>query len=210
MKTKFFVALAAFVTVFSACQKDPDDNNNGGADNKDYQPTTAGSTWQYRSTASGDYTETATGQDTTINGQKYFIFRSEENGSRYVNKANNVYTTFGYVQQVDQTINIIYLKDAAVGTTWTNSANYNGFPVDLTYTIVSRDGEKVVNGTTYRDVIELNFTVSTNNPLTGLLTVATGKQFHAKGVGSITSTFNFELQNNTASDSTYLVSASIK
>jgi hypothetical protein len=112
MKTKFFVALAAFVTVFSACQKDPDDNNNGGADNKDYQPTTAGSTWQYRSTTSGDYTETATGLIPPSMAKNISSSEAKENGSRYVNKANGVYTTFGYVQQVDQTINIIYLKDA--------------------------------------------------------------------------------------------------
>ena len=72
MKTNLFVALTAFVLVFAACNKDDEDtNNNGGGTTEDYQPTSEGSTWQYNSSSSGTYTETAVAGDTTISGQSF-------------------------------------------------------------------------------------------------------------------------------------------
>ena len=212
MKTKLLVALSTFVLVFSACQKDPDDTtDNPGTETEDYQPTSAGSTWQYNSTNAGSYTETALAGDTTISGQKYFIIESTDNDRRYINKNGGIYTQYGYVEEIDETLNLVYLKDAAVGTTWEQSVDYNGVPVVFNFTIVSRDGDKVVNGTTYNNVVAVDLEVVANSPLVGgEVTIATGRQFYAKGIGSISSSLNFSALGTEISDSTYLVSYDIK
>lgn len=216
MKTKFFVALAAFVLSFTACQKDNDDDNGGGNAETDYQPVTAGSTWQYNSTT-GSYTETATGTDTTIEGEKYYAIDNSENERRYVSKSGIVYKTYGFVEELQQSLQLTYLKDAAVGTTWDEpeTVTYGSFtiPVVFKYTITSRDSDKIVNNKTYEDVIAVDVAVSANHLLLGgNRTVATGQQFYAKGVGSILSTFNFAVEelDIEVSDSTYLVTSDIK
>lgn len=214
MKTKIFIALSACVMAFAACQKEnKDDNTDTGGNTTDYQPTSAGSTWQYNSSHDGVYTETATGTDTTIGGQKFFAFDNDLSGRRYINKNGGIYTSFGPVPQLDTALTLLYLKDAPAGTTWPNVGVYSGIPITLNYTIASRDGEMTVNGNNFKDVIALNFTVTTANPLTGeTISLATGKQYYAKGVGAITSTLHLAVPNTTISidDSTYLDHYQIK
>jgi hypothetical protein len=213
MKTRVFLALAAFTLTFAACQKENDDTEDGGT-TENFQPTSAGSTWQYNSTTSGTFSETATGTDTTIDGQKYAAFDNSEGGRRYVNNNNGIYTTYGGLPQfpqLDTTISLLYLKDAPAGTNWDQVSVYNGIPITLTYTIASRDGEKDVNGTNFKDVIALDFTIGAPNPITGQnTTIATGKQFYAKGVGAIASTLHLNVGTVNINDSTYLVSYDIK
>lgn len=217
MKTKFAVVFAAFVLVFASCKKEKNDDPDNGGTTADYQPTTAGSTWQYNSTLQGAYTETAAGpeRDTTIEGEKYTALDNSAGGTRYINKSNGVYKSYSYIQQINQALTLTYLKDAAAGTAWSEDEVYsNGVitvPIKFSYTIASRDGEKVVNNITYKDVIAVTINVSANSPLLGgNVTIATGRQFYAKGIGGIGGSFNFNALGNTASDSTYLVTHSIK
>jgi len=211
MKTKFAFVLAAFIVAFASCQKDKNDDTDNGGTTTDYQPTSVGSTWQYNSTSQGVYTETAVSGDTTIEGDKYYIFDNTENGRRYVNKNNGNYTSYGYVAQLDTAVKLLYLKDAAAGTSWTNTALYSGIPVTLTYNIASRDASMTVNNKNFDNVIGLTFTVGAPNPITGQnITIATGKQFYAKGVGSIMSTLHLKVQTVDINDSTYLVAYDIK
>lgn len=212
MKTNVFVALAALVLVFTACSKNNEGtNNDGGGTTQDYQPTSAGSTWQYSSNSTGTYTETAVAGDSSIGGQTFFKIDNSANGRRYVNKNNGIYTSYGYVPQIDTTLTLLYLKDAPAGTSWTNTGSYSGIPVTLTYTIASRDGEKEVNGKTFKDVIALDFNLSVSTPL-GNTTVGTGHQYYAKGVGAISSNLLIDVPSVGihAEDSTYLVSYDIK
>jgi len=215
MKTKLFVALTALIAVFSACQKDAEETTDTDTTKtEDYQPTTAGSTWQYNSTSEGVYTETALGTDTTIDGQKFFAFDNSATGRRYVNKNNGIYTSYGKLPQIntiDTTITLLYLKDAPVGTTWNNIGVYSGIPITLSYTVESRDADKVINGNTYKNVIALDYNIAAPNPLSGTtLTIATGKQYYAKGVGAILTTLHLDAAGYQVDDSTYLVSATIK
>lgn len=216
MKTKLFITLALFVTVFAACKKDKNDTTpEPGTPETDYQPLTAGSTWQYNSSTSGAYTETATNNDSTIEGETYRAVDNSENGRRYINKNGGVYKAYGYVQEIDQYLKMTYLKDAAAGATWQESVNYtySGFtvPVTFQYIIVSRDSDKIVNNVTYKNVIAVDITISANSPLVGgNVTLATGRQFYAKGVGTISSSLNFDALNTTVNDSTYLVAYDIK
>src|SRR5215218_1427842 len=146
MKTKLVAALTAFVVVFAACQKDPDETDNGGT-TEDYQPTSAGSTWQYNSSSSGSYTETATTRDSTIDGETYVAFDNSAGGTRYVNKNNGVYKSFSYFKEINKNLKLTYLKDAAAGTAWEEVINYNfngiDIPITFKYTITSRDADKV-------------------------------------------------------------------
>ena len=216
MKTKLVAAFAAFVLVFSACQKDPDENTpDGGNATDDYQPTTVGSTWTYNSTTSGTYTETVVDKDTTINGENYKAFDNSANGRRYISKNGNVYKLYGRVQELEQNLNLTYLKDAAAGTTWQEDVvlTVQSFPIPVTfkYTIASRDADKVVNNVTYNNVIAVDIALSANSPLVGgNLNIATGRQFHAKGVGTISSSFALDALGTEVNDSTYLVSHEIK
>jgi hypothetical protein len=211
MKTKLLITLTAFVLVFAACKKDDDDTDNGGGTTtEDYQPVKAGATWEYRSEMSGDYTEIATGRDTTFPGDNktYKVFTNTANEFRFVSKNNGEYTQRGFVQELDQDVEIVYLKDAATGTSWTENetVSQSGFtiPVKVVYTIASRDGSKVVNNKTYENVIAVDVAISANVFGTEL-PVATARQFYAKGVGAISSSINLDFQGETMSDSTYLV-----
>src|SRR3954468_10893793 len=136
MKTKLFVALTAFVVVFAACKKDDNDTTDNGGPTEDYQPTSAGSTWQYNSTTSGSYTETAaeSGRDSTIDGEKYVAFDNSNGGTRYVNKNNGVYKSYSYFEQIQKDLKLTYLKDADAGTTWQDvvTYSYNGIDIPIT------------------------------------------------------------------------------
>jgi len=216
MKTKLLSVLSAFVLVMAACQKEHSDDTTNNGSTTDYQPTTAGSTWQYSSTSQGNYTETATGTDTTISGQQFSAIDNSVSGRRYVNKNNGTYTSYGRFPQLDTTLQLTYLKDAAAGTSWEDDKIYtiNSFPVPIkvTYTIASRDNDKTVNNITYKNVIAVNTTISANIPLTGEVNVAQAQQFYAKGVGLILQTFSAQVPGSqtTVSDSTYLLSSTIK
>jgi hypothetical protein len=218
MKIQLVIALAAFALVFAGCKKDDDDTDNGGnTPEEDYQPVTAGSTWQYNSSTLGLYTETALGtdNDTTIEGEKYSTLNNSEGGRRYVNKNGVIYKSYSYFEAIGESLKLTYLKDATVGTTWDDVINYdyNGFavPVTFRYTIASRDGSKVVNSKTYENVIAVDIRISASSLLVGGDgTVATGQQFFAKGVGGILTTLDFNALGTTLTDSTYLVTADIK
>ncbi len=214
MKTKLIIALVTAATfLFAGCQKDEDDTGGTETPEADYQPTTVGSTWQYNSTTSGMYTETAVSGDTTIDGETYARLDNSDDSWRYVNKNGNVYKTYAHINELDESFVLTYLKDDDAGTTWQDSKNftYNSFtiPVVFKYTIASRDGEKTVNDTTYKNVIAVAVEVTSNSLLFNG-TVATGQRFYAKGVGNILSTFDFDALGTAVRDSTYLVSADIK
>ena len=216
MKTKLFAALTALTVVFAACKKDNNNDNNNGGTTEDYQPTSAGSTWQYNSTT-GSYTETAaaSSRDSTIDGEKYVAFDNSNGGTRYVNKNNGVYKSYSYFQQIQKDLKLTYLKDADAGTTWQDVVNYsyNGIdiPITFSYTIASRDRDTVVNNKTYNNVIVVDTKVSASSLLVGGDgTIGTARRYYAKGVGAISSTLNFNALGITASDTTYLVSYNIK
>jgi nitrous oxide reductase accessory protein NosL len=216
MKIQLVIALAAFALVFAGCKKDDDDTDNGGnTPEEDYQPVTAGSTWQYHSESLGDYTETATGRDTTFAGdnKKYYIFNTDANGPRFISKNNGEYTQRGYVRELNQDVALLYLKDAPAGTNWTETkeVTQSGFtiPVKVSFTIASRGGSKVVYNKTYENVIAVDIAIAANVFGTEL-PVATARQFYAKGVGAISSSLNFDFQGTKMTDSMYLVSSDIK
>src|SRR6187399_3269983 len=127
----------ALVVLFS-CQKEVDDlignsSGSGGGGNIntpiDYQPVSANSEWDYLSTFTGPSHLVALGTDTTINSLRYYKFNTTTNAGTergYLSKVNSVYRTYGNFDPVGVVLELIYLKDAAIGTNWTNTISVSG------------------------------------------------------------------------------------
>lgn len=196
-----------------SCQKEVQ-GDVPSVNTSDYQPVTAGSEWNYSSTLEGDYKRTAVGTDTLINGRRFYAFDRTATGQRvreYISKINGVYRSYAEFAPAAQVVDLIYLKDSAVGTSWTNTISVNGFNNYHKYTIIAKDIQRTVNGTTYSHVIELNYEFTLDNPIgVGQVNAGGGKQFYAKDVGPIESLFTVGFMGFNVSDTTRLVNYSIR
>jgi hypothetical protein len=209
----FFIAIA-----FASCQKEVDGGlgNGGGGNNNtsDYQPVSANSEWDYTSTMTGPSHQVALGTDTTINGLRYYKFditRSSTTQRGYMSKVNGVYRAYGNFDPVGQVVELVYLKDSAVGCNWTNRITVSGFSNYHKYTVSRRDISYTVNGKLFNPVIELNYDFSIDNPLGGgSLTIGGGKYYYAKGVGLIEAYYNFDFFGVSTTDTTRLTNYTIR
>ncbi|HVF97741.1 MAG TPA: hypothetical protein VM871_10480 [Flavisolibacter sp.] len=213
---KNLVALCVAVLLF-ACQKEITSDNGGGTNNGgsgsgggsntggDYQPVSANSKWNMKSTSLGDYTLTSLGTDSTVNGKKYYKFDNSAGGRQYISKENGVYTQYVYNLQLGGWVSLLYLKDAAAGTTWTETLSSGGIPVQMKYTVASVGGTRTINAKAYTNVIRITYVQSALG-----ITTATGEQSFSKGVGPIEGISRIDLLGtSTTIDSTYVVSAVI-
>jgi hypothetical protein len=221
MKRILFFVFAAIV--LASCQKEVDDlignsGGNGGSGNNntstDYQPVSANSEWNYSSTSAGNYTLKSLGTDTTINARRYYKFdNSSSQGAErvYLAKSNGVYWQYGESVIGGVVLELIYLKDSAIGTNWTNTISIGGFNNYHKYTVSAKDIQRTVNGKTFNNVIELTYQMSLDDPLGGgILNVGGGKQYYAKGVGPIESYFKVGFLGVNVSDTTKLMSYTIR
>ena len=215
MKRILFPVLAIFV--FAACQKEVDGNlGNGGGGGAilDYQPVSANSEWDYISTTNGPSHMVALGTDTTINGLRFYKFNTTTTAGTergYVSKVNGVYRTYGNFDPAGQVIELVYLKDSAIGVNWTNTISLGGFGNYHKYTISRKDIQHTVLGKTFSPVIELNYDFSIDDPLGGpRISVGGGKYYYAKGVGLIEGYFGFDFFGVSASDTTKLLNFTIR
>src|SRR5258705_4247214 len=218
MKRILFFVFVIFV--FGACQKEVDDSlgngggGGGGSNTSDYQPVSANSEWDYLSTNNGPSHTVALGNDTMINGLRYYKFNSTTNAGTergYISKVNGVYRTYGNFDPVGQVIELIYLKDSAIGVNWTNTISVNGFSNYHKYTVSKRDIQHTVVGKTYNSVIELTYDFSIDDPFGGsVLSVGGGKYYYAKGVGLIEAYFGFSFFGVSATDTTRLLNYTIR
>lgn len=217
MKYILFSLFAALI--FVACQKEVDGGlgntgGGGGGSTTDYQPVSANSEWDYTSTIGGASHMVALGTDTTINGLRYYKFNTTSGGATergYISKVNGVYRTYGNFDPVGQVVELVYLKDSAVGANWTNRITVSGFSNYHKYTVSRRDISHTVNGRSYSTVIELTYDFSVDNPLGGgPLSIGGGKYYYAKGVGLIEGYFGFDFLGVTSSDTTRLLNYTIR
>lgn len=215
MKYLILILFSAFI--FTACQKEIDGgsgNGGAGSTSSDYQPVTANSEWNYSSTSAGNYSVKSLGTDTTINGKKYYKFDNitPQGAVRsYIAKVNGVYWQYGESPVGGVILEQIFLKDSAIGTNWTNTITISGFNNYHKYTVSARDLQRTVNGKNFSNVIELTYEMSVDDPIGGgVLSTGGGKQYYAKGVGAIESYFNVGFLGISVSDTTKLVSYTIK
>ena len=210
------------LVVLASCQKEVDDlignsgGSGGGANNTptDYQPVSANSEWDYLSTNTGPSHLVALGTDTTINSLRYYEFNTTNNAGTergYISKVNGTYRTYGSFDPAGQVVELIYLKDAAIGTNWTNTISASGFSNYHKYTVSKRDIQHTVVGKTYNSVIELTYDFSVDDPQGGpVVNVGGGKYYYAKGVGLIESYFGFNFLGISSSDTTRLLRYTIR
>ena len=221
MNRILFFAFA--VVVLASCQKEVDDlignggGSGGGSNNNtptDYQPVSANSEWDYLSTNSGPSHVVALGTDTTINSLRYYKFNTTTNAGTergYISKVNDIYRTYGNFDPVGVVLELIYLKDAAIGTNWTNTISVSGFSNYHKYTVSKRDIQHTVVGKTYNSVIELTYDFSVDDPLGGpVVSAGGGKYYYAKGVGLIESYFGFSFYGVSSSDTARLLKYTIR
>jgi hypothetical protein len=212
---KRILLLLVTAAIITSCQKEIDGGSGGGTTSGgDYQPVSAGSEWNYSSTSAGTYTVKSLGTDTIINGRKYYEFENASPaGSEraYMSKINGIYRQYGDFAPVGLTLEMIYLKDSATGTTWTETVSVGGFSNYHKYTVTARGIQRVVNGKNFSDVIELDYQMSVDDPLTGgVINTGGGKQYYAKNVGAIESFFTVGFFGVNVSDTTKLVSYTIR
>lgn len=219
MKKIMTLVCAGFL--LSACQKEIESLNGNGATSggttsgstgggtttgsADYQPVTTASKWNMKSTSIGDYSMTSLGTDTTINNLRYYKFDHSSAGRQYISKEGGVYKQRINYAPAGGWTTLTYLKDAAVGTTWTETLSASGTSFQMKYTVAAVGGTRTVAGKAYNNVLKVTYEQS----LMGM-TTATGEQYYAKGVGPIEGVSRMDVFGvTTTTDSSYLVSAVI-
>jgi hypothetical protein len=145
--------------------------NNSGSENKtSYNPTTAGSWWKYKDTASGSIsTATMLKQTSTINGIVYTAMLGENATIKDTAWAASPQPNYylyqkGVSPNTGSSYDLLfhYLNDtAAVGTNWQYTAGQgNGFTALIQTTIVERNISMSVQGKTYSNVIHTRLVLS--------------------------------------------------
>lgn len=212
MKSRYIGVCFGVFILLASCQQEIDWGIITVTAN-DYQPVSANSQWAYTSTSSGNFTVKSIGTDSIISGRNYYKFDRTGSGATsryYVNKTGNVYRQYALFPLASQVIDLLYLKDTSVGTTWTNTITASGFSSYHKYTVAARGLQRVVNGTAFNNVIELNYQFSFDNPFgTGAINAGGGKNYYAKGLGAIESFYTIGYFGVNISDTTKLTSYTI-
>lgn len=194
----YAIAIAAVITG-SSCSKDDDNPTTPAA----YMPKTANSTWNYTTRsyaptpATGSYTLTATNKDTTINSKTYRVFTNSGGPNDYYAQVGTDYYQLGSIAALGtQRAEILFLKDAAAGTTWseTQSVTIPGVPVPVSvpvnYQIVKKGFDTTINGKAFTDVTHVKTVLGAVNLNIGGFPVPVTQSsnlnfYYARGVGRI-------------------------
>ena len=156
-----------FIGLFISCKKESSKIPNGGSKNN-YQPTTAGSEWNYRVTGTSNYIYTlrAEDRDSLINNRPYRVFTNDKDPTEYYYKTGG--DCFRYSRPPEfnfQPVDMLYLRDyLAAGEEWlevkTIKVPIAGVDVnvnaEVTIKIEEKDISYTVNGVTYKNVIHLS------------------------------------------------------
>jgi hypothetical protein len=192
-KITFFLCLALYITLSSSnCNK----KSSPEPTTDTYQPTTAGSEWNYTTTgttSSGavnvSFKLTATNTDSNANSRRYAIFTNSAGANEYYNKSGNDYYRISSFVGFSGGIEFLYLKDnLSAGGSWTESksVNFPGIPfpvpINLSYSIVGNKFDTSFNGNNFKDVIRVRV-----KPSSSLATVDQDDitYLYAKNVGLI-------------------------
>lgn len=195
---------ALLLSLFSvSCSKD--DGGGGGGTAEVYLNTAVGSSWTYQdydNTTPGapptEYTVTSTNRDTTVapsaGGKTYHVYTNTSTStSVYNGKSGNDYSAFEALPDAlgGTTVDNLYLKaGAAVNASWTQNyaVNVMGFPITVAATnkIIEKGISKVVNGTTYNNVIHVKTDLAIGGLPPGFVTFTTDiHQYYAPNYGMI-------------------------
>ncbi len=195
---KSLITITAIALLASAgCKKKTDDTP------ATYMPNTANSTWNYSTKSNlptpttGSYTLKATNKDTTINSKTYRVFTNSGGANDYYAQVGTDYYQYGNIGALGtQRAEILFLKDAAVNTTWseTQTVTITGLPtpvnVPVNYQVVKSGYDTTINGKAYTGVTHIKTVLGTINLNVGgfpiPLTQSSDLNFYySRGVGRI-------------------------
>ena len=208
-----FLCILFVSLLFVSCDKDsseengllPGSGNNGGGGNNNpavckscsYMPWCDGSTYTYIDTASTGTTTVSNTldvlADTTIAGVVYSKSDTDGSGEYVYHNCTNGNSTIIKYDVIAGTTTVGEFKTTAlkaidpIGTTWTDSYNYNGAMIDYNYTIISKSVPRTVLGVNYPDVIKVHLVVSSIMPIIGTVVAAENDYYYARNVGLIES-----------------------
>jgi hypothetical protein len=163
-----------------------------------YQPLTTGSVWNYSTQAylptasTGAYTITCIGKDTVSNGKTFKTFTNSRGDNEYYNITSKDYYQIGSIGSVNQRLELLYLKEATAGTTWSENKTVTlpGIPTPVTipfnYTVVATDISYTVGTKTFDKVTHIKITLGTTT-VSGFPITPTSdfNYYYARGVGRI-------------------------
>jgi len=167
MNKKFFYLLFLFFGLLSACTKESSKIPNQGS-KANYQPTTAGSVWNYRVTGTSNYIYTlkAEERDSIINNKPYRVFSNNKDPYEYYYKTGGDYYRYARPPEFNfQPVDMLYIRDyLAAGQEWLEVESIKvpvgGIDVsvnaEVTVKIEEKDISYTVNGVTYNNVIHLS------------------------------------------------------
>jgi hypothetical protein len=193
-KTIILLCLMLYITLSSSnCKKK---SSPQPAANDTYQPTTAGSEWNYSTTGtttSGSvniaYKLTATSTDSAANGKTYRVFTNTAGVNEYYVKTGNDYFRISTFAGFPSPLEFLYLKDnLSAGGNWTEAKNLTipgipfAVPVNLSYTIVGNKFDTSFNGNSFKDVIRVRVRPSSTLATVDLDDIT---YLYAKNVGLI-------------------------
>ncbi|RZK33359.1 MAG: hypothetical protein EOO61_15450 [Hymenobacter sp.] len=161
-------------------------------------PNTANSSWNYDTKttaptpATGNYTLKATNKDTVIGSRTYRVYTNSGGQNEYYAQVGSDYYQYTTAAGLStQAVEVLYLKDAAAGTTWseTQSITMNNIPISTTlnYQIAEKGISYTTNGKTYTDVTHVKVTLGAFTlPFPIPITQTSDIHFYyARGIGRI-------------------------
>ena len=198
MRISILSLLVASTLLFTNCKKDGD--APGAPEQpttpKDFLPSTAGSTFNYRltdSTGSVDYMLTATGRDTTLNTRSYKVYRINDTINRYLGNSSGDYYRFNNLPLLGVYEELYLKENAGINESWIKTfppvtIPGIGFPIKakLTYKIAEKGISKTFEGKTYTDVTRVRMDINVND----FFDIGGRDTYYAKGVGLIKDTTN--------------------
>jgi hypothetical protein len=164
MKKLLPVLLLSLPLFFTACDKD-DDPVTPPAE-QTYMPVTANSTWNYQvvnklnAAANFAFTLKATTRDSsTASGKTYRVFTNSAGANEYYVKSGTDYFQLASLTGLDAGLELLYLKDKEVGTSWseTKTVSLGGMsvPTTFTYTIEDKLASYAVGSLTFSNVLKV-------------------------------------------------------
>lgn len=163
-----------------------------------FMPLTTNSSWTYSTQtyaptpATGSYTIKATAKDTVIATKTFKVFTNSTGPNEYYNVTGTDYFQLANLAALNQTLELLYLKDAAVGTTWaeTKTINFPGvatpISLPLNYSITEKGISYVVGAKTFTDVTHVKITIGTLSVMGFPITpVSDFNYYYARGIGRI-------------------------
>lgn len=164
-----------------------------------YMPNTANSSWNYDTKttapapATGNYTLKATNKDTVIGSRTYRVYTNTSGANEYYAQVGSDYYQFTNASGLStQKVEVLYLKDAPVGTTWTENQTLSmtglTATVPLNYQITEKDISYTTNGKTYTGVTHVKTTLGAVTipglPIP-LIPTSDVNFYYARGIGRI-------------------------